>query len=283
MDESRKGNSNTHIPFRQSKLTLALRDSFVETKGKLSKMIMIGCVSPGSSFTDYSLNTLWYASKLSSQKKSVQSKYANGAFNPTMSLNTSHLGKGINNLNSSFDEKEKQSILNTDKNMKRTGSSDSESINVKDGSALKKKIPLEDKRPSQKVSSTSQRKFASSQHHLGRSLAARPGNLVKRETQDAIKKNNFIKTFEADKKDKSKEEPQKSAQTKDHFDPEEIFSRYIDSLKWESDIIRQESKIMADTADDWEISFKKNKIHLMNHIEKKINMLKKLHTLVNES
>lgn len=30
MDENRKTMANNHIPFRQSKLTLALRDSFIE-------------------------------------------------------------------------------------------------------------------------------------------------------------------------------------------------------------------------------------------------------------
>lgn len=74
-------------------------------------MIMIGCVSPGSSFSDYSLNTLWYANKLGGGKKPI-TKYNNGNFtqNVSGSLNSSQLvnaGKGA--LNSSFDALEKHS------------------------------------------------------------------------------------------------------------------------------------------------------------------------------
>ena len=52
-----------HIPFRSSKLTLALRDSF-QSKKQISKIIMIACVCPGSSSVDHTLNTLYYADRL---------------------------------------------------------------------------------------------------------------------------------------------------------------------------------------------------------------------------
>jgi kinesin family protein 2/24 len=55
-----------HVPFRASKLTLILRDSFIN-KSNLGKVIMIGCVSPGSSSSDHSLNTLRYADRLKDQ------------------------------------------------------------------------------------------------------------------------------------------------------------------------------------------------------------------------
>lgn len=51
------------MPFRASKLTLILRDSFLAKQNK-SKIIMIACVSPGSSSADHSLNTLRYADRL---------------------------------------------------------------------------------------------------------------------------------------------------------------------------------------------------------------------------
>jgi kinesin family protein 2/24 len=53
----------THVPFRASKLTLVLRDSFWG-KGTKSKIVMIACVSPGSSSADHTLNTLRYADRL---------------------------------------------------------------------------------------------------------------------------------------------------------------------------------------------------------------------------
>ena len=58
-----------HIPFRASKLTLALRDSFIMKKYN-SKVIMIACLCPGSSSADHTLNTLRYADRLKSKKVS---------------------------------------------------------------------------------------------------------------------------------------------------------------------------------------------------------------------
>ena len=55
-----------HVPFRASKLTLILRDSFVN-KLNIAKVVMIACVSPGSSSSDHSLNTLRYADRLKDQ------------------------------------------------------------------------------------------------------------------------------------------------------------------------------------------------------------------------
>jgi len=55
-----------HVPFRASKLTLILRDSFIN-KHQTSKIVMIACISPGSSSADHSLNTLRYAERLKDQ------------------------------------------------------------------------------------------------------------------------------------------------------------------------------------------------------------------------
>ena len=55
-----------HVPFRASKLTLILRDSFI-AKNVTSKVVMIACISPGSSSADHSVNTLRYAERLKDQ------------------------------------------------------------------------------------------------------------------------------------------------------------------------------------------------------------------------
>lgn len=52
-----------HIPFRASKLTMVLRDSFV-TEKDLSRIIMIAWISPGHNAADHTINTLRYASRL---------------------------------------------------------------------------------------------------------------------------------------------------------------------------------------------------------------------------
>ena len=62
-----------HVPFRASKLTLILRDSFIN-KNQTSKIVMIACISPGSSSADHSLNTLRYAQRLKDQTE-MSKKY----------------------------------------------------------------------------------------------------------------------------------------------------------------------------------------------------------------
>ena len=59
----KKNNPDIHIPFRASKLTMVLRDSFMMKSDRV-RIIMLACISPGSSSSEYSINTLRYASRL---------------------------------------------------------------------------------------------------------------------------------------------------------------------------------------------------------------------------
>ncbi|KAM1389710.1 hypothetical protein ACFX13_018052 [Malus domestica] len=54
-----------HIPFRGSKLTEVLRDSFVSD----SCTVMISCISPSSGSCEQTLNTLRYADRVKSLSK----------------------------------------------------------------------------------------------------------------------------------------------------------------------------------------------------------------------
>jgi len=58
MDSGKK-----HVPFRQSKLTMVLRDSFIGGKKK-NHVIMIAWIAPDQSSSDHTLNTLRYAERL---------------------------------------------------------------------------------------------------------------------------------------------------------------------------------------------------------------------------
>ncbi|KAJ3671033.1 hypothetical protein LUZ60_008459 [Juncus effusus] len=58
-------NDQTHIPFRGSKLTEVLRDSFIGD----SRTVMISCISPSSGSCEHTLNTLRYADRVKSLSK----------------------------------------------------------------------------------------------------------------------------------------------------------------------------------------------------------------------
>ena len=63
LDAKKKGNIEHHVPFRNSKLTLVLRDSFLG-KADLCKIIMISCVSPSNHSANHTINTLRYSMRL---------------------------------------------------------------------------------------------------------------------------------------------------------------------------------------------------------------------------
>src|SRR3569833_3103963 len=63
LDMKKNVQQDIHIPFRASKLTMVLRDSFMMKADRI-RIIMIACISPGSSRTDHTLNTLRYAGRL---------------------------------------------------------------------------------------------------------------------------------------------------------------------------------------------------------------------------
>lgn len=65
---------SSHVPFRASKLTMVLRDSFLNKTS--ARIIMIACINPGSSSSDHTLNTLRYADRL---KQSNNDAYKNPA------------------------------------------------------------------------------------------------------------------------------------------------------------------------------------------------------------
>lgn len=106
--DARKSGGDNHVPFRASKLTLVLRDSFVAKSDK-SKIIMIACVSPAYSSVNHSINTLRYSDRL--KEKTSQNK------NKEMNVNNNvNVYQNLNNINSNNNNKnflgQKHNILN---------------------------------------------------------------------------------------------------------------------------------------------------------------------------
>ena len=87
LDARKSGNSEIHVPFRASKLTHVLRDSFVSKSDK-SKIIMISCVSPSYCSSNHSINTLRYSDRLK-EKTSMMNKQ--------VAKNKNHVNEVYNN------------------------------------------------------------------------------------------------------------------------------------------------------------------------------------------
>ena len=107
-----KGNNEQHVPFRNSKLTLVLRDSFLG-KANLCKIIMISCVSPSNHSTNHTINTLRYADRLkekTSQNAGVPRR------KQTVAANTNNINynKIINNQKNKYNNNN----YNSDENKK---------------------------------------------------------------------------------------------------------------------------------------------------------------------
>ena len=97
------GNNDIHVPFRASKLTHVLRDSFVSKSDK-SRIIMISCINPSFIHSNHSINTLRYSDRLKEQTAYVLKQLANGikinkGANDQKHQNKSVSSNAINHLN----------------------------------------------------------------------------------------------------------------------------------------------------------------------------------------
>ena len=116
------GNSEIHVPFRASKLTHVLRDSFVSKNDK-SKIIMISCINPSYISSNHTINTLRYSDRLKEQtaymqKQNVKNKNVNTNVNK------------VNNHHQSYNTQNDKKDLNNNKNIKRDREKELEEINL---------------------------------------------------------------------------------------------------------------------------------------------------------
>ena len=117
------GNNDIHVPFRASKLTHVLRDSFVSKSDK-SRIIMISCINPSYIFSNHSINTLRYSDRLKEQTAFVLKQMANNN------------NKIKNNNNQGNNEQKHQ-------NNKNNSSNNLNSININLNNKQKKELERE--------------------------------------------------------------------------------------------------------------------------------------------
>ena len=89
------GNNDIHVPFRASKLTHVLRDSFVSKSDK-SRIIMISCINPSYISSNHTINTLRYSDRLKEQTVYMQKQIINNK------------PKSISNINSNYNSNNAQ-------------------------------------------------------------------------------------------------------------------------------------------------------------------------------
>ena len=96
--DEKKSNPDQHVPFRASKLTHVLRDSFVSKSDK-SRIIMISCIMPSYKVCNHSLNTLRYSDRLKEKtKQHFGGNYNNININ-ARGVNSNPIGNNSNNSN----------------------------------------------------------------------------------------------------------------------------------------------------------------------------------------
>ena len=97
--DEKKSNPDQHVPFRASKLTHVLRDSFVSKSDK-SRIIMISCVMPSYKCCNHSLNTLRYSDRLKEKTKHHFGGNYNNININARGVNSNPIGNNNNNINS---------------------------------------------------------------------------------------------------------------------------------------------------------------------------------------
>ena len=178
--DEKKTNPDTHVPFRASKLTHVLRDSFVSKSDK-SKIIMISCVSPAYTSANHTINTLRYSDRLKEKtKQHFGGNYNN--INNSRGINQNS-NNGGNNINNNIN------LIPSPKNMNKF---DNKSVNTNKGN--NKNLKSE----------------------RSRSRGKKPAN-KKEEPKNKLIKNNINKSDKIEKNENKKKDVSNNNETNDNF------------------------------------------------------------------
>lgn len=159
-------NSNaSHIPFRASKLTLVLKDSFMSKNPNVlccsnfqSKIVMIACIHPCSSSANHTLNTLWYADRLKNRVSDEKPKLLeqleieeekNRAASKERVQKDIFPAKGkiAHRLTEEEVEQEQKLIIKKNSRVELDNDEEDENTNIKDDLSVMKKTMMKEKVP----------------------------------------------------------------------------------------------------------------------------------------
>ena len=108
--DEKKTNPDQHVPFRASKLTHVLRDSFVSKNDK-SRIIMISCIMPSYRCCNHSLNTLRYSDRLKEKTKQHFGGNYNNINIKERTVNSNSFANNIKNISNNYNT----NIINNNK------------------------------------------------------------------------------------------------------------------------------------------------------------------------
>ena len=151
--DEKKSNPDQHVPFRASKLTHVLRDSFVSKNNK-SRIIMISCVMPSYKCCNHSLNTLRYSDRLKEKTKHHFGGNYNNISITARGVKSRPIGNNNINNNSNIHYKQYNSnIINLNIN---TSNNTNNNLNFisKDNHFFPKSITKDIKSPSSRLNNT---------------------------------------------------------------------------------------------------------------------------------
>ena len=132
--DEKKNNPDQHVPFRASKLTHVLRDSFVSKNDK-SRIIMISCVMPSYKCCNHSLNTLRYSDRLKEKTKHHFGGNYNNININARGVNSNPIGNNNNNYNNNGNNNNSLNYRNANNNYMVSPSSNNK-INLNNNNNL---------------------------------------------------------------------------------------------------------------------------------------------------
>ena len=156
--DEKKSNPDQHVPFRASKLTHVLRDSFVSKSDK-SRIIMISCVMPSYKCCNHSLNTLRYSDRLKEKTKHHFGGNYNNININARGVNSNPIGNNSNNINSSNYNSNSHYRNYNSYNINNINISNSSNTNMNNHPLLRKSLIREMTSPSNRQNQLNKKNF----------------------------------------------------------------------------------------------------------------------------